>query len=192
MPQAQSFPTYLVREITPEARLLIEEAGGQILAQPEEASYLVSHPLPEASSETEDGWLLMELSSGMLWFHEETGRLEGERAVPPATSGVGAGVRVQTRPRASVPVDGCPWSERGISVSGSWSVLLWVLALVVNGLALAKGWQPPPSWLAWGLDELVAGALLGGWLLLTWWRQQRLWLVGALLLIGALWLASWI
>ncbi|WP_141727780.1 hypothetical protein [Thermogemmatispora onikobensis] len=69
---------------------------------------------------------------------------------------------------------------------------LWMLGLLLNGLVLTRGWQPPPSWLAWGLDELVAGALLGGWLLLTWWRQQRLWLIGALLLVGALWLASWL
>ena len=186
------FPSYVVYELTPEARHVIETAGGQVRPQPEYGGYVVCHPPPEATSATEDGWLLMELPTGVLWYEEETGRLEGERAAAPVASGVGTGARSRTRLVALDAVDGFPRSERGISISGSWCVGLWMLGLLLNGLVLTRGWQPPPSWLAWGLDELVAGALLGGWLLLTWWRQQRLWLIGALLLVGALWLASWL
>jgi hypothetical protein len=76
-------------------------------------------------------------------------------------------------------------------IRGSCCLVLWLLALLLNGLALLKGQQPPTSWLAFAQDELIAGGLLAPWLLLAWWRRG-LWLVGALLLIGALWLASWL
>nr|BBH95159.1 hypothetical protein KTA_33580 [Thermogemmatispora argillosa] len=168
-----TFTSYQVQMVTPEARRVIEAAGGQVVAQPERGGYLVCHPLPETTAETEDGWLLMERAESL------TPSSAGHAGSPPSRAGASG-------------QEPCPWSAGSIRVNGGWCAGLWGLAMLLNGLALAKGWQAPPSWLAWGLDEVVAGALLGGWLLLTWWRQQRLWLVGALLLVGALWLASWL